>query len=142
MQLHTLEPLDDIAFFIVEGTHRIATISMNDYGFLLSARMAQTYLGRAEQVLDTKRGFDREFFTEVGVLKSTVALMGREYAQFETFCADSERFDRIKTRNWREWLSKCAVRAISRSYRATVSHHLAYKIRLFHSRLSAVLTEA
>lgn len=142
MQLQTLEPRDDIAFFIVEGTHRIATISMNDYGFLLSARMAQTYLGRAEQVLENKRGFDREFFTEVSALKSTAALMGSEYAQFETFCADCDRFDRMETRNWREWLSKCAVRAISHGYRGTVSHHLAYKIRLFHSRLSAVLTEA
>ena len=142
MQLQTLDPPDDIAFFIIEGTHRIATISMNDYGFLLSARMAQTYLGRAEQVLDNKRGFDREFFTEVSALKTTAASMGCEYAQFETFCADSDRFDRMETQNWREWLSKCAVRAISRGYRGTVSHHLAYKIRLFHSRLSAVLTEA
>ncbi|MDB5940054.1 MAG: hypothetical protein JWP77_2418 [Polaromonas sp.] len=143
MQLQkTLDPMDDIAFFIAEGTHRIATISMNDYGFLLSARMAQTYLFRAGQVLENKRGFDREFFTEVSTLKSMAAAMGREYAQFEAFCDESDRFDRQATRNWREWLSKCAVRAISRSYRGTVSHHLAYKIRLFHSRLSAVLTEA
>ena len=56
MQLQTLEPPDDIALFIVEGTHRLATISMNDYGFLQSARMAQTYLGRASQVLETKQG--------------------------------------------------------------------------------------
>ena len=142
MQLQTLDPPDDIAFFIVEGTHRIATISMNDYGFLLSARMAQTYLGRAGRVLENKRGFDREFFTEVGTLKTTAASIGSEYAQFETFCTDCDQFDRLETRSWREWLSKCAVRAISRSYRGTVSHHLAYKIRLFHSRLSAVLTAA
>lgn len=142
MQAQTLELPDDIAFFIVEGTHRIATISMNDYGFELSARMAQTYLGRAERVLDHQRGFDREFFTEISALKTTAASMGHEYAQFESFCANCDRFDRQETRNWREWLSKCAVRAISRSYRGTVSHHLAYKIRLFHSRLSAVLTEA
>lgn len=141
MQLQILDPSDDIAFFIVEGTHRIATISMNDYGFLLSARMAQTYLGRAKQVLENKRGFDREFFTEIRALKTTAASIGREYAQFETFCADCDRFDRMQTRNWREWLSKCAVRAISRSYRGTVSHHLAYKIRLFHSRLCSILTE-
>ena len=140
MQLQTLDPPDDIAFFIVEGTHRLATISMNDYGFLLSARMAQTYLGRASQVLDTKRGFDREFFTEVIILKTTAVSMRCEYAQFEIFCVDCDRFDRLETRNWREWLSKCAVCAISRGYRGTVSHHLAYKIRLFHSRLSAVLT--
>ncbi len=140
MQLQILDPSDDIAFFIAEGTHRIATISMNDYGFLLSARMAQTYLSRAKQVLDNKRGFDREFFTEIRTLKTTAASIGREYAQFETFCADCDRFDRMQTRNWREWLSKCAVRAISRSYRGTVSHHLAYKIRLFHSRLCSILT--
>ena len=140
MQLQTLDPPDDIAFFIVEGTHRIATISMNDYGFLLSARMALTYLGRAGRVLENKRGFDREFFTEVSTLKSIVVSMGHEYAQFEAFCADCDRFDRLETRNWQEWLSKCAVCAISRGYRGTVSHHLAYKIRLFHSRLSAVLT--
>ena len=142
MQLQTLDPPDDIAFFIVEGTHRLATISMNDYGFLLSARMAQTYLGRASQVLDTKRGFDREFFTEVITLKTTAVSMRCEYAQFEIFCVDCDRFDRQETRNWREWLSKCTVRAISRSYRGTVSHHLACKIRLFHSRLCAMLTQA
>lgn len=143
MQLqNAFEPLDDIAFFIAEGTHRIATISMNDYGFLLSARMAQTYFRRAQQVLDNKRGFDREFFTEVSTLKTSAASISLEYAQFETFCGDCDRFDRLDTGNWQEWLSKCAVRAISRSYRGTVSHHLAYKIRLFHSRLSAVLTEA
>lgn len=142
MQLQTLEPTDDIAFFIVEGTHRLATISMNDYGFLLSARMAQTYLGRAGQVLESKRGFDREFFNEVSALKNTAASIDREYAQFETFCTDCERFDRMETANWREWVAKCAVRAISRGYCGTVSHHLAYKIRLFHSRLCSVLTQS
>lgn len=141
MSLHTLEPPEDIAFFIVEGTHRIATISMNDYGFVQSARMAQTYLGRAGQVLDRRRGFDKEFFTEIGTLKSLVLSISRDYAQFEMFCAECERFDRLATRNWREWLSKCAVRAISRGYRGRMGHHLAYKIRLLHSRLSAALTE-
>lgn len=141
MQLQTLERPDDIGYFIAEGTHRLATISMNDYGFLLSARMAQTYLGRAGQVLESRQGFDREFFNEVSALKNTVASIDREYAQFEKFCIDCERFDRIKTASWREWVSKCAVRAISRGYRGTVSHHLAYKIRLFHSRLCAVLTQ-
>jgi hypothetical protein len=142
MPLPPLDPPDDIAFFIVEGTHRIAIISLNDYGFLLSAQMAQSYLGQAEQVLDRKRGFDREFFNEVNTLKTMAASIGCEYAQFETFCADCDRFGRMATRNWREWLSKNAVRAISHGYRARVSQHLAYKIRLFHSRLSAVLTEA
>ena len=142
MPLQMQDPPDDIAFFIVEGTHRIATISLNDYGFLLSAQMAQTYLERAADVLDRKRGFDKEFFDEVNMLQTTAASIGGEYAQLETFCADCDRFARMATRNWREWLSKTAVRAISHGYRARVSQHLAYKIRQFHSRLSAFLIEA
>ncbi len=142
MPLQMQDPPDDIAFFIVEGTHRIAIISLNDYGFLLSAQMAQTYLERAEQVLDRKRGFDREFFNELSTLQTTAKSMDCEYAKFESYCADCDRFGRMATRNWREWLSKTAVRAISHGYRARVSHHLAYKIRLFHSRLSAFLIEA
>ena len=142
MPPQTLDPPDDVAFFTVEGTHRIAIISLNDYGFLLSAQMAQTYLERAEHVLDRKRGFDRAFFNEVSTLRTSAASMGCEYAQFETFCTDCDRFGRMETRNWQEWLSKSAVRAISHGYRARVSHHLAYKIRLFHSRLSAFLIEA
>ena len=101
MQFQTLEPSDDIGYFIAEGTHRLATISMNDYGFLLSARMAQTYLGRAGQVLESRQGFDREFFNEVSALKNTVASIDSEYAKFENFCIDCERFERIKTASWR-----------------------------------------
>lgn len=142
MQLQTLETSEDIAFFIVEGTHQLATISLNDYGFLQSAQMAQTYLGRAGQVIDNKRGFDREFFNEVSALKNIAASIGCEYAQLETFCTDCERFDCMQTANWREWVCKCAVRAFARSHRATVSHHLAYKIRVFHSRLCSVLTQS
>ena len=136
-----LENSEDIRFFITEGAHRLATISMNDYGFLLSARMAQTYLGRAARVLESKRGFDRAFFTEVRLLKASASAINCEYAQFEKFCTDCERFERQETKNWIEWLSKLAVRAVSRSYRATVSHHLAHKIRTFHSRVCSVLTE-
>jgi hypothetical protein len=141
MPVQAPETSEDIAFFITEGTHRLATISMNDYGFLLSARMAQTYLDRARLVLESRRGFDREFLAEVRLLKTAVSAIAREYAQFEAFCSDCERFDRLETRNWIEWLSKCAVRAISRGYRGTVSHHLAYKIRTFHSRICSILTE-
>lgn len=137
---HTETP-DDITSFIIEGTHRLAIISINDYGFLQSARMAQSYLARALQVLESKRGFDRAFFNEISLLKASAMEIAREYAQFETFCAHCERFDDLQTRNWIEWLSKWAVRAKSRGYRATVSHHLAYKIRAFHSRVSSVLTE-
>jgi hypothetical protein len=132
---------DEITFFITEGAHRLATISMNDYGFLLSAQMAQTYLDRAMQVLESKRGFDRAFLTELSLLKAAARAIAREYAQFETFCTDCERFDRQETKNWIEWLSKWAVRAISRGYRGTVSHHLAHKIRTFHSRVCSILTE-
>ena len=140
MQPKTLENSAEINFFITEGAHRLATISMNDYGFLMSARMAQTYLDRAGHFLESKQGFDHAFFTEVSLLKTSATKIAREYAQFETFCTDCERFDRLETKDWIEWVSKCAVRTISRGYRGTVSHHLAYKIRTFHSRLSSVLT--
>jgi hypothetical protein len=146
MQPRTLENSDEIpdetALFIIEGTYRLATISINDYGFLLSARMAQTYLRRALPVLESKRGFDRAFFNEVSLLKATSQTIACEYAQFEAFCSDCERFDRLETKGWIEWISKWAVRAIARKYRVSVSHYLAYKIRRFHSRLCCVLTEA
>ncbi len=141
MYSQTPEVSDEITSFILEGTHRLATISMNDYGFLLSARMAQTYLGRATQVLESRRKFDRAFLTEVSLLKATAQAIAREYAQFEKFCNDCDRFDHQETKNWIEWVSKWAVRAVSRGYRGTVSHHLAYKIRTFHSRVCSVLTE-
>lgn len=141
MQPKTPENLDEITIFIIEGTHRLATISMNDYGFLLSAQMAQTYLDRAAHVLESKRSFDKALLNEVGLLKVSAKAIAREYAQFERFCTDSERFDRVETKTWVEWISKCRVRAISRRYRVTVSQHLAYKIRLFHSRMCSILTE-
>ena len=135
-----LEQPDEVTAFIVEGTHRLATISMNDYGFLLSARLAQTYLRRATQILESSQGFDWASFSEVTSLKASAGAIGREYEQFEKFCTDCERFDRLETKNLIEWLSRCAVRAISRSYRVRVSHDLAYKSRAFHSRLCSLLT--
>lgn len=141
MQPQTPENLDEITIFIIEGTHRLATISMNDYGFLLSAQMAQTYLDRAAKVLESKRSSDKALLNEVGLLKVSAKAIAREYAQFELFCTDSERFDRVETKTWVEWISKCGVRALSRRYRVTVSQHLAYKIRLFHSRICSILTE-
>jgi hypothetical protein len=132
---------DETTLFIIEGMHRLAAISINDYGFLLSAKMAQTYLRRALPVLESKRGFDRAFFNEVNLLKAMAQTMAREYAQFEAFCSDCERFDRLQTKGWIEWISKWAVRSIARRHRVTVSHLLAYKIRTFHSRLCSVLTE-
>jgi hypothetical protein len=141
MQTQTPEISDEITFFIIEGTHRLATISINDYGFLQSARMAQSYLARAMRLLESIRGFDRVFLNEVSSLKALAGEISREYAQFETFCTDCERFNHLQTKNWIEWLSKWAVRALSAGQRATVSHHLAYKIRIFHSRVCSILTD-
>lgn len=138
--MQTPELSDEITAFIIEGTHRLATISMNDYGFLQSSRMAQTYLDRAMRLLESKRGFDRAFINEVSLLKAAAQSIAVEYAQFENFCNDCERFKQLKTSNWRERLSKLAVRAIARSHSATVSHHLAHKIRTFHSRVCSILT--
>lgn len=136
-----LENSTEITLFITEGAHRLATISMNDYGFLLSARMAQTYLDQAMHVLDSRPGLDRAFVTELNLLKAAARAIAREYAQFEKFCTDCERFERMETKSWTELLSKWAVRAVSRGYRGTVSHHLAHKIRTFHSRVCSILTE-
>ena len=135
------EHQDEFASFITEGTHRLATISTNDYGFQLSARMAQTYLERAVDVLDSKHTFDREAMREIGALKIVAGVIAREYAQMEKFCTDCEQFNRMETKNAIEWISKRAVRFISRRYLGTASYHLAYKIRTFHSRASSVLIE-
>ena len=132
---------DEITVFIVEGTHRLATIALNDYGFLQSARMAQTYLERAIQVLDLKRNRDRAFMTEVSALKTAARNIMQEYAQFEKFCGECERFDLLVTQNWIEWISKWAVHAKSRGYLETVGYSLAYKIRTFHSRACLLLAE-
>ena len=131
---------DEITVFIVEGTHRLATIAFNDYGFLQSAKMAQTYLERAIHVLDLKRNRDRAFMTEVNALKTAAKNIMQEYAQFEKFCGDCERFELLVPHNWIEWISKWVVHAKSRGYLETVGYSLAYKIRSFHSRVSLLLT--
>ncbi len=140
MQMQRPEIPDEITVFIVEGTHRLATIAINDYGFLQSAKMAQTYLERAIRVLDLNRHRDRAFMTEVSTLKSAASNIMEEYAQFEKFCDDCERFDRLVTQNWIEWISKWAVQAKSRSYLKTMGYLLSYKIRTFHSRVCLLLT--
>lgn len=132
---------DEITAFIVEGTHRLATIAINDYGFLQSAKMAQTYLARAIQVLDLKQNRDRAFMTEVSALKTTARNILQEYAQFEKFCDDCERFDMQVTHNWIEWISKWAVHAKSSGYLRTMGYLLSYKINTFHSRVCLLLTE-
>ena len=78
MQPEHRENSDEITSFIIDGAHRLATISMNDYGFLLSAKLAQTYLLRAAHMLESTSGFDQAFFTEVGLLKGSVTAIGRE----------------------------------------------------------------
>ena len=112
---------------------------MNDYGFQLSARMAQTYLQRALSVLESKQSFDRALINEISALKTAAAVIAREYAQLEKFCSDCERFNHQETKNAIEWVSKWVVRAISRGYLGTVSHHLAHKICTFHSQVCSVL---
>lgn len=141
MQPQLPEPSDEITTFIIEGMHRLSIISINDYGYLLSTRMALSYLDRATQILESKPSFDSVFITEANSLKALAKAIALDYAQFETFCCDCESFDHLKTRNGIEWISKCAVRAISRGYCGRVGHHLAYKICRFHSRLCSLLTE-
>ena len=137
----TPENQDEISTFITEGMHRLATISTNDYGFLLSARMAQTYLQRAMHLLESKHAFNNVMRREITALKTMASTIAHDYAEFETFCADCERFNHKETKNPVEWLSKWAVRAISCNYLGTAGHHLAHKIRSFHARVCSVLTE-
>jgi hypothetical protein len=131
----------EITAFITEGIHCLATISTNDYGFLTSARMAQTYLLRATRVLEAKHSFDRAMQAEISQLKTTAEEIACQYAQFETFCADCDRFNHLKTKDRIEWFSKCAVRVISGGYLGTASYHLAHKIRTFHTRVCSLLIE-
>lgn len=135
------ENYGEIVSFITEGTHRLATISINDYGFQLSARMAQTYLLRAIHILESKRSFDRVILKEISTLKAAACTIASEYAQLEKFSTDSERFNHLATKDVIEWSSKQVVRVISRGYLGTVSYHLAHKIRTFHSKVCSVLME-
>ena len=130
-----------IKSFVTEGTHRLATISTNDYGYQLSARMAQTYLARALEVLESKRTFDREMLKDIAALKAMAGDIAGEYAQMDEFCTECERFNRIQTQDATEWISKLAVRLMARKYLATTGYHLAYKIRTFHSRACSILVE-
>ena len=141
MQHKMAENHDEIVSFITEGTHRLATISTNDYGFQLSARMAQTYLERAIHVLESKQTFDRGLLSDIGKMKVVAEVIADEYAQLEKFCTDCERFNHLKTKNAIEWVSKWVVRLASRRYLRTSSYHLAYKIRTFHSMVCSILIE-
>ena len=141
IQYRVPEDIDEIASFIIEGTHRLATISLNDYGFQLSARMAQTYLKRARYVLDEKQSFDKALLNQIHALKAVATAIADEYRQLESFCGDYERFCGLQTKNPVEWISKWLVRGISRGYLGTTSHHLAHKICTFHSMVCSVLVE-
>jgi hypothetical protein len=141
MNHKTSENNPEIAFFIVEGSYRLATISSNDYGFQLSARLALTYLDKAVGMLTAKATFDRAMLAEIGTLKREAARLADEYGQLEKFCVDCQRFNQIKTQGVVEWISKWAVRAISRGYLVDISHRLAYKIRIFHAMACSILIE-
>lgn len=141
MDHETSENNPEITFFIAEGTYRLATISSNDYGFQLSARLALTYLDKAVDMLAAKRTFDRAMLTEIGTLKEEAAQLSDEYVELEKFYIESQRFSRLKTHGVIEWTSKCAVRAISRGYLGNISHRLAYKIRIFHAMTCSILIE-
>jgi hypothetical protein len=133
------EDPDAITAFITEGAHRVATITTNDYGVLLSAQLAQTYLQRALEMLDSKRATDQAMRLEIKNLQASAAAIAQEYAQLEAFSLDYDRFHHLKTQHWIEWISKWSVRAIAFGYLGTVRHHLAYKTQTFHTRLCAVL---
>lgn len=135
------ENYGDIASFITEETHRLATISINDYGFQLSAKMAQTYFLRAIFVLESKLSFDPAIVKEISALKAAARTIASEYAQLEKFSADCDRFNHLATKNVIEWSSKQVVRAISAGYLGTASYLLAHKIRTFHSKVCSILME-
>ena len=88
----TQDDQDEIAAFITEGMHRVATISTSDYGFLLSSRLAQSYLQRAILMLDSKRSTSLAMRRERRALTTVAGALANEYAQFEIFCIDCERF--------------------------------------------------
>ncbi len=131
----------EIAFFIVEGTYRLATISSNDYGFQLSARLALTYLDKAVGMLASKSTVDCAILAEIRQLKQEAAQLTERYLAMERFCVASARFRQLKTHGMIEWLSKLVVRAIARGYLSDISHQLAYKIRIFHAVACSVLVE-
>lgn len=135
------EEQEEITIFITEGMHRLATISTNDYGFLQSARMAQSYLQRAVSILDSKRSPSQIICREIGELKLVANALHEEYIQFETFCCDCEKFKLRDTSGLVEWCSKCAVRVVANGELGMTSQHLAHKIRSFHARVCSVLTQ-
>jgi hypothetical protein len=131
----------EVAFFIVEGTYRLATISSNDYGFQLSARLALTYLDKAVGMLASKSTMDCATLDEIRKLKGEAAQLTEKYVALEKFCVDCQRFKQLKTHGLIEWLSKLGVQAIARSYLGDISHQLAYRIRIFHAVACSILVE-
>ena len=141
MDIKSPEKNPEIAFFIVEGAYRLATISSNDYGFQLSARLALTYLERAMGMLASKSTLDCSILAEIRQLKQDAAQLAEQYVAMEKFCVESARFKQLKTHGVIELLSKLTVRAIAHGYLGDISRQLAYKIRIFHAIACSVLIE-
>jgi hypothetical protein len=78
---------------------------------------------------------------ELNALKTIAGAIAHDYAEFETFCTDCERFNHMQTKT--TWSGSPSGRcgAVSSSYLGTAGHLLAHKIRTFHTRLCSVLTE-
>ncbi|MFT5643099.1 MAG: hypothetical protein ACI83P_000639 [Janthinobacterium sp.] len=138
---HLTEKNPELTFFIVEGNYRVATIATNDYGFQLSAKMAQTYLAKARDMLGAKRTRNPQILTDIGKLKAAAAMLDDEYAQLDEFCSTCQRFNGLQTHCLSEWVSKWVVRAIARHHLGSTSYLLAYKIRAFHAMTCAVLVD-
>lgn len=134
-----LETDAELALFIEGGSYCLATMSTNDFGFQLSAMMAQAYLAKAIAALQSQRSRDRTAATEIDKLMATAAALGDEYAQLERFCNDCQRFNRLRTSTLTEWISKWLVRAKSRNYLVADSLFLGCKIRSFHAMACSVL---
>ena len=141
MDHKTSEKNPEIAFFIVEGTYRLATINSNDYGFQLSARLALTYLDKAIDMLASKTTVDRAMLAEIKELKRDALQLITEYVALDKYCLECQRFNQMETHGWTEWVSKWAVRVVSRSHLGNLSQHLAGKIRAFHAMACSILLE-
>lgn len=131
----------ELTLFIEGGSYCLATISSNDYGFQLSAMMAQAYLAKAVAALRLQRSRERTTAAEVGKLMATAAALGDGYAQLERFCDDCQRFNQLRTGTLIEWISKWIVRAKSRNYLVADSELLGCKLRTFHAMTCSVLLE-
>jgi hypothetical protein len=144
----TQSPLSDrsevgvpAAAFIQNGVYQLATISVNDYGYQQSSRMALHYLQAALLTLESKRAIDQLMSMEIALLQVLAQTLAEEYRRLDQFCTDCTLLRVKKTVGVVEWAAKCAVRMIGAGYLSTTGHHLAHKLRTFHSRTAALLLE-